>query len=67
MEINMTKSELELTILQPWVELADHLAVPRSIGQLCGLLFISKMLAFSGFYKAFRRNGGFNLQLSEAR
>lgn len=32
----------ELAALQPWVLLADQLGAPRSIGQLYGLLFLSK-------------------------
>lgn len=130
MGIKFKNSELELTALQPWVELADRLGVPRSIGQLYGLLFISEiplsaqncadqlhisrssagqglkqlkelgairadfklgdraerfviepdlgifvsrilegrlLPAFTDFFKAFHKNEGFNLQISEAR
>jgi hypothetical protein len=130
MVIDSRKSELELTALQPWVVLADRLGVPRSLGQLYGLLFISdaplsaqdcadqlhisrssagqglKQLkelgairadfrlgdraerfviepdlgifvsrilegrllpAFTDFFKAFHKNEGFNLQISDAR
>ena len=124
------KSVLEPTTLQPWVELTDRLGVPRSLGQLYGLLFVSdtslsaqdcaeqlqisrssagqglKQLkelgairadfklgdraerfviepdlgifvtrilegrllpAFTEFFKAFHKNEGFNLEISEAR
>ena len=130
MVIDSKKSKLKRTTLQPWVELADRLGVPRSLGQLYGLLFISdtplsaqdcayqlyisrssagqglKQLkelgairadfrlgdraerfviepdlgifvsrilegrllpAFTDFFKAFHKNEGFNLQISDAR
>ena len=41
MGVDIKKFEFGLTALKTWVELADRLGVPRSIGQLYGLLFIS--------------------------